>query len=53
VAGDALGSGLSVHLQTSEEVAPDARHIDIGWMGMSWETRWEKLRSSLSAWSRA
>jgi tRNA threonylcarbamoyladenosine biosynthesis protein TsaE len=53
VAGDALGSGLSIHLQTSEEISTDARHIDIGWMGMSWETRWEKLRSSLSEWSRA
>jgi len=53
VAGDALGSGLSIHLQTSEEISADARHIDIGWMGMSWETRWEKLRSSLSEWSRA
>jgi len=53
VAGDALGSGLSIHLQTSEDISTDARHIDIGWMGMSWETRWEKLRSSLSEWSRA
>ena len=53
VAGDALGSGLSIHLQTSEEISADSRHIDIGWMGMSWETRWEKLRSSLSEWSRA
>jgi tRNA threonylcarbamoyladenosine biosynthesis protein TsaE len=53
VAGDALGSGLSIHLQTGEEISADARHIDIGWMGMSWETRWEKLRSSLSEWSRA
>ena len=53
VAGDALGSGLIVHLQTSEEISTNARHIDIGWMGMSWETRWEKLRSSLSEWSRA
>ena len=53
VAGDALGSGLSIHLQTGEEISADARRIDIGWMGMSWETRWEKLRSSLSEWSRA
>ena len=53
VAGDALGSGLSIHLQAGEEISADARRIDIGWMGMSWETRWEKLRSSLSEWSRA
>ena len=53
VAGDALGSGLSIHLQTGEEISAYARRIDIGWMGMSWESRWEKLRSSLTEWSRA
>jgi hypothetical protein len=40
-------------LQTSEAISTDARYIDIGWMGMAWESRWEKLRSSLTEWSRA
>ena len=53
VAGEELGSGLSVHLHTSAELSPDARRIEIGWMGLSWESRWEKLRSSLSEWARS
>lgn len=52
VAGNALGSGLSIHLQMSETLSIDARRIDIGWIGLSWETRWEKLRSSVSEWVR-
>jgi tRNA threonylcarbamoyladenosine biosynthesis protein TsaE len=53
VAGEELGSGLSVHLHTSAELSPDARRIEIGWMGLSWESRWEKLRSALSEWARS
>jgi tRNA threonylcarbamoyladenosine biosynthesis protein TsaE len=53
VAGEELGSGLSVHLNTSAELSPDARRIEIGWMGLSWESRWEKLRSALSEWARS
>jgi tRNA threonylcarbamoyladenosine biosynthesis protein TsaE len=53
VAGEELGGGLSVHLHTSAELSTDARRIDIGWMGLSWESRWEKLRSSLSEWARS
>ena len=53
VAGEELGSGLSVHLNTSAELSTDARRIEIGWMGLSWESRWEKLRSALSEWARS
>lgn len=53
VVGELLGTGLSVQLRVDESLPVDARHIDIGWMGMSWESRWDKLRSSLAQWAAA
>jgi tRNA threonylcarbamoyladenosine biosynthesis protein TsaE len=54
VVGDALGTGLVVKLAAAEnaeiESSVTVRHIDIDWRGMQWETRWNKLRSSLDTW---
>jgi hypothetical protein len=33
------------------ESSVTVRHIDIDWRGMQWETRWNKLRSSLDTWA--
>ena len=55
VVGDALGTGLIVKLcvpdnaDTQDSVT--VRQIEIDWRGMQWETRWDKLRGSLSNWS--
>ena len=55
VVGDALGTGLIVKLcvpdnaDTQDSVT--VRQIEIDWRGMQWETRWDKLRASLSKWS--
>jgi hypothetical protein len=35
------------HVDGSE----DARRIEIGWRGKQWESRWDKLRTSLGRWS--
>ena len=55
VVGDALGTGLIVKLAANEnadtEDSVSVRQIDIDWRGMQWETRWDKLRSSLSNWA--
>jgi tRNA threonylcarbamoyladenosine biosynthesis protein TsaE len=55
VVGDALGAGLIVKLAANENAdAQDSvtvRQIDIDWRGMQWETRWDKLRSSLDTWA--
>jgi tRNA threonylcarbamoyladenosine biosynthesis protein TsaE len=55
VVGDALGTGLIVKLAANEnadtEDSVSIRQIDIDWRGMQWETRWDKLRASLSKWS--
>ena len=55
VVGDALGTGLIVKLAANEnadtEDSVSIRQIDIDWRGMQWETRWDKLRSSLDAWA--
>ena len=55
VVGDALGTGLIVKLAANENAdAQDSvtvRQIDIDWRGMQWETRWDKLRSSLDTWA--
>ena len=55
VVGDALGTGLIVKLAANEnadtEDSVSLRQIDIDWRGMQWETRWDKLRSSLSNWA--
>jgi tRNA threonylcarbamoyladenosine biosynthesis protein TsaE len=55
VVGDALGTGLVVKLAAAEnadiESSVTVRHIDIDWRGMQWETRWNKLRSSLDTWA--
>ena len=55
VVGDALGTGLIVKLAANEnadtEDSVSIRQIDIDWRGMQWETRWDKLRSSLSNWA--
>ena len=54
VVGDALGTGLIVKLAANEnadtEDSVSLRQIDIDWRGMQWETRWDKLRSSLDTW---
>jgi tRNA threonylcarbamoyladenosine biosynthesis protein TsaE len=55
VVGDALGTGLIVKLAANEnadtEDSVSIRQIDIDWRGMQWETRWDKLRSSLDTWA--
>jgi len=55
VVGDALGSGLVLTLSFPDAVVSDdsatMRQIEIDWRGMQWETRWDKLRSSLSKWT--
>jgi tRNA threonylcarbamoyladenosine biosynthesis protein TsaE len=55
VVGDALGTGLIVKLAAKEnadtEDSVSIRQIDIDWRGMQWETRWDKLRSSLDTWA--
>ena len=55
VVGDALGTGLVVKLAAPEnadtEDSVTVRQIEIDWRGMQWETRWDKLRASLSKWS--
>ena len=50
VMGDDIGDGLTItlsHVDGSE----DSRRIEIGWRGKQWESRWDKLRSSLARWS--
>jgi tRNA threonylcarbamoyladenosine biosynthesis protein TsaE len=55
VVGDALGTGLVVKLAALENADTEdsviVRQIEIDWRGMQWETRWDKLRSSLSNWA--
>jgi len=55
VVGDALGTGLVVKLAAPEnadtEDSVTVRQIDIDWRGMQWETRWDKLRTSLGTWA--
>ncbi len=55
VVGDALGTGLIVKLAANENADTDdsvsMRQIEIDWRGMQWETRWDKLRSSLDTWA--
>ena len=55
VVGDALGTGLIVKLAVPDiavsEDSVTVRQIEIDWRGMQWETRWDKLRASLSNWS--
>ena len=55
VVGDALGTGLTVKLAAPEDAGTEEsvtlRQIEIDWRGMQWETRWDKLRASLSNWS--
>ena len=55
VVGDALGTGLVVKLVAPDNAASEdsvsMRQIEIDWRGMQWETRWDKLRASLSNWS--
>ena len=55
VVGDALGTGLIVKLAAPEDAGTEdsvtVRQIEIDWRGMQWETRWDKLRASLSNWS--
>ena len=52
---EALGTGLIVKLAVPEnadtESSVTVRQIEIDWRGMQWETRWDKLRSSLSNWA--
>jgi len=50
VVGEDIGDGLTItlnHVDGNE----DSRQIEIGWRGKQWETRWEKLRTSLARWS--
>jgi tRNA threonylcarbamoyladenosine biosynthesis protein TsaE len=55
VVGDALGTGLIVKLAVPDNAASEdsvtVRQIEIDWRGMQWETRWDKLRSSLLNWT--
>jgi tRNA threonylcarbamoyladenosine biosynthesis protein TsaE len=55
VVGDALGTGLVVKLAASDNAdtqdSVTVREIEIDWRGMQWETRWDKLRSSLDIWA--
>ncbi len=55
VVGEALGTGLIVKLAVPDnadtESSVTVRQIEIDWRGMQWETRWDKLRSSLDIWA--
>ena len=55
VVGDALGTGLIVKLAAPDNAntqdSVTVRQIEIDWRGMQWETRWDKLRSSLDTWA--
>ena len=55
VVGDALGTGLVLKLAAPENADTEdlvtVRQIEIDWRGMQWETRWDKLRSSLNTWT--
>ena len=55
VVGDALGTGLVLKLAAPENADTEdlvtVRQIEIDWRGMQWETRWDKLRTSLDAWT--
>ena len=55
VVGDALGTGLVLKLAAPENADTEdlvtVRRIEIDWRGMQWETRWDKLRSSLDTWT--
>jgi len=55
VVGDALGTGLVLKLAVPENADTEdlvtVRQIEIDWRGMQWETRWDKLRSSLDTWT--
>ena len=55
VVGDALGTGLIVKLAVPDNAASEdsvtVRQIEFDWRGMQWETRWDKLRSSLLNWT--
>jgi tRNA threonylcarbamoyladenosine biosynthesis protein TsaE len=55
VVGDALGTGLVLKLAAPENADTEdlvtLRQIEIDWRGMQWETRWDKLRSSLDTWT--
>ena len=55
VVGEALGTGLIVKLAVPDnadtESSVTVRQIEIDWRGMQWETRWDKLRSSLDTWA--
>ena len=50
VVGDDIGDGLTITL-SHVEGSEDSRRIEIGWRGKQWESRWDKLRSSLARWS--
>jgi len=55
VVGDALGTCLIVKLAAPDNAntqdSVPVRQIEIDWRGMQWETRWDKLRSSLDTWA--
>ena len=55
VVGDGLGTGLVLKLAAPENADTEdlvtVRQIEIDWRGMQWETRWDKLRSSLDTWT--
>ena len=55
VVGDALGTGLVLKLAAPENADTEdlvtVRRIEIDWRGTQWETRWDKLRSSLDTWT--
>ena len=55
VVGNALGTGLVLKLAAPEnadsEDSVTVRQIEIDWRGMQWETRWDKLRTSLDTWT--
>ena len=55
VVRDALGTGLVLKLAAPENADTEdlvtVRQIEIDWRGMQWETRWDKLRSSLDTWT--
>jgi hypothetical protein len=42
---------LAVPENADTESSVTVRQIEIDWRGMQWETRWDKLRSSLSNWA--
>lgn len=51
VAQDVLGDSLVVSLEADDEDDDDSRSVTVSAVGHGWDSRWDKLRTSLSPWT--